>query len=82
MALPAWAPVGGRGGGWPVMGDARGNAWAAASLLKDLAVPARDTQIILGHAHISTTQQIYTHVNEAARREALTRLSKLLGGTG
>jgi len=53
----------------------------AASLLKDLGVPARDTQIILGHAHISTTQQIYTHVDEAARREALTRLNKLLGGT-
>jgi integrase len=51
-----------------------------ASLLKDLGVPARDTQIILGHAHISTTQQIYTHVDEAARREALTRLNKLLGG--
>ena len=33
------------------------------------------------HAHISTTQQIYTHVDEAARREALTRLKKLLGGT-
>jgi integrase len=52
-----------------------------ASLLKDLGVPARDTQIILGHAHISTTQQIYTHVDEAARRKALMRLNKLLGGT-
>lgn len=40
----------------------------AASLLKDLGVPARDAQIILGHAHITTTQQIYTHVDEAARR--------------
>jgi integrase len=52
-----------------------------ASLLKDLGVPARDAQIILGHSHISTTQQIYTHVDEAARRDALTRLNKLLGGT-
>jgi integrase len=51
-----------------------------ASLLKDLGVPPRDAQIILGHAHISTTQQIYTHVDETARREALTRLNKLLGG--
>jgi integrase len=52
-----------------------------ASLLKDLGVPARDTQMILGHAHISTTQQIYTHVDEVARRDALTRLNKLLGGS-
>jgi len=29
-----------------------------ASLLKDLKVPARDAQIILGHAHFVTTQQI------------------------
>jgi integrase len=40
-----------------------------ASLLKDLSVPARDTQIILEHGHIPTTQQVYVHVDEAARRE-------------
>jgi integrase len=51
-----------------------------ASLLKDLHVPARDAQIILGHAHITTTQQIYTHVDEVARRDALTKLNELLGG--
>ncbi len=52
-----------------------------ASLLKDLGVPPRDAQIILGHAHITTTQQIYTRVDEAARLDAITKLNKLLGGT-
>jgi integrase len=51
-----------------------------ASLLKDLGVPPRDAQIILGHSHINTTQQIYTHVDEAARLDAITKLNKLLGG--
>jgi integrase len=51
-----------------------------ASLLKKLGVPPRDAQVILGHAHVTTTQQIYTHVDEAAQRDALTRLNKLLGG--
>jgi hypothetical protein len=27
------------------------------------------------------TQQIYTHVDEAARLDAITKLNKLLGGT-
>jgi integrase len=43
-----------------------------ASLLKDLGVPPRDAQIILGHSHIATTQQIYTHVDQAARLDAIT----------
>jgi hypothetical protein len=29
----------------------------------------------------STTQQIYTHVDKAAKRDAIARLNKLLGGT-
>jgi integrase len=33
----------------------------AATILKDIGIPARDTQLILGHAHITTTQQIYQH---------------------
>lgn len=53
-----------------------------ASLLKDLGVPPRDAQVILGHSHISTTQQIYTHVDDAARLDAITKLNKLLGGAG
>jgi integrase len=53
-----------------------------ASLLKEPGVPPRDAQIILGHANFSTTQQIYTHVEEAARLDAVTRLNQLLGGGG
>lgn len=48
------------------------------SLLKDLKVPARDAQTILGHTRISTTLEIYTDTDEAARREALTKLHDLL----
>jgi integrase len=48
------------------------------SLLKDLKVPARDVQTILGHTRISTTLEIYTDTDEEARREALTRLHGLL----
>jgi integrase len=49
------------------------------SLLKDLHVPPRDAQVILGHARISTTLEIYTNVDEEARRDALTKLHGLLG---
>jgi site-specific recombinase XerD len=38
--------------------------------------------VILGHAHASTTEQICTHVDETALREAITKLNRLLGGTG
>ena len=51
------------------------------SLLKDLGVPARDAQTILGHTRISTTLEIYTDTDEQARRDALTRLQSLLGDT-
>jgi integrase len=36
--------------------------------------------VILGHALVSTTQQIYTHVDDVAKRDAIGKLSKLLGG--
>jgi hypothetical protein len=57
-------------------GQARPGALRAP--LKDLHVPARDAQAILGHTRVSTTLEIYTNVDEQARREALTRLHGLL----
>jgi integrase len=51
-----------------------------ASLLKALGVPPKDAQVILGHANASTTTQIYTHVDEAAKRDAIAKLNRLLGG--
>jgi site-specific recombinase XerD len=51
--------------------------WPGGLLLKDLHVPARDVQIILGHTRISTTLEIYTDVDEQAKRDALTQLHGL-----
>ena len=48
------------------------------SLLRDLHVPARDAQAILGHTKVSTTLEMYTNVDEQARRGALSRLHGLL----
>jgi len=56
-----------------------------ATLLKDLGVPARDAQLILGHSNISTTQQIYQHDSTETRRTALQQVEHLffrtVGGT-
>ena len=38
----------------------------AATMLKNLGVPARDAQLILGHAHVTTTQQLYQHADMRA----------------
>ena len=52
-----------------------------ATLLKNLGVPARDAQLILGHAHISTTQQVYQHADLTGQQAALTQLAgQLLDG--
>jgi hypothetical protein len=48
------------------------------NLTEDLHVPARDAQAILGHSRVSTTLEIYTNVDEQARRDALNRLHGLL----
>jgi integrase len=50
---------------------------AVASLLKALGVPARDAQIILGHSRLAVTLEIYTHTDDEAKVDALTRLHDL-----
>lgn len=49
-----------------------------ASLLKRLGVPPRDAMEILGHSRISITMEVYTHVDDSSRREALGKLGNLL----
>jgi len=48
-----------------------------ASLLKALGVPARDAQVILGHSRLAVTLEIYTHTDDQAQLDALTRLQDL-----
>jgi integrase len=49
-----------------------------ATLLKNLGVPARDAQIILGHSRLAVTLEIYTHEDRQAQREALGKISDVL----
>lgn len=49
-----------------------------ATLLKNLGVPAKDAQLILGHSNVSVTQDIYQHDDMDTRREALGRVEKVL----
>jgi integrase len=50
----------------------------AATLLMNLKVPARQAQLILGHANISTTQQIYQHGDMENRRIAMQQVEEAL----
>ena len=49
-----------------------------ATLLKNLGVPARDAQLILGHSRLAVTQEIYTHEDRQAQHDALTKISAAL----
>ena len=52
----------------------------AATLLKDLGVPARDAQVILGHSHVSVTLGIYSEVFDSQINTALHRMNTALRG--
>jgi len=51
-----------------------------SSLLNDLRVPAKIAQEQLGHASISTTLNIYTHVVDASHRKAVEDVEERLFG--
>jgi integrase len=51
-----------------------------SSLLNDLRVPAKIAQEQLGHASVSTTLGIYTHVVDASHRAAVTAVEERLFG--
>jgi hypothetical protein len=51
-----------------------------SSLLNDLKVPAKIAQEQLGHASISTTLNIYTHVVDASHRKAVEDVEERLFG--
>lgn len=50
----------------------------AATMLKNLGVPARDAQLILGHAHVTTTQQLYQHADMGGQTRALQQIGEQL----
>jgi integrase len=49
-----------------------------SSLLNDLKVPVKIAQEQLGHASISTTLNIYTHVVDASHRQAIDAVEERL----
>ena len=53
-----------------------------ATLLKNLGVPARDAQLILGHSRLAMTLEIYTHEDRQAQHDALTKISEALRDDG
>src|SRR5947209_17915918 len=53
-----------------------------SSLLNDLKVPVKIAQEQLGHASISTTLNIYTHVVDGSHRRAIEQLEAQLFPTG
>ena len=51
-----------------------------SSLLNDLKVPVKIAQEQLGHASVSTTLNVYTHVIDASHRKAVEALDERLFG--
>lgn len=53
----------------------------AATAMKDAGLNPKDAQLILGHAHITTTQQIYQHGDQHGQRQAMSLLAEAAEGS-
>ncbi|WP_433578539.1 tyrosine-type recombinase/integrase [Nocardia brasiliensis] len=51
---------------------------SAATILKNLGVPDKDIQTILGHARVAITQDFYEHADLATQQNGLTQLEHVL----
>ncbi len=49
-----------------------------ATLLKNLGVPGREAQLILGHSRLDMTLETYTHQDREAQNDALAKISNAL----
>lgn len=52
------------------------------TIQKDLGIPDKDIQVILGHANVATTRRYYQHVTLDNQRSALEKVQKLFMRTG
>lgn len=54
---------------------------AYATVLFDAGIDPKDAQELLGHAQLSTTMDIYTHISEARRKKTYDILNKFVSGS-
>ena len=52
-----------------------------ASILHEAGIDSKDAQELLGHANISTTMDIYTHITEKQRAETAKKLNMYANNT-
>jgi len=51
------------------------------TLLAEMGVPLKDASVLMGHANISLTAKVYTHISEAGLKKSIDRLSGVFDKT-
>ena len=52
-----------------------------ATVLYDAGIGPKDAQVMMGHAQLSTTMDIYTHVRDQRMQKAAKKLNNFAQGT-